>query len=109
MLDELRHDIQTRLDELLGEADKLRRARAALGSRDGTAPPSGAAAASPAPEPPSSRPLGLGIPCSDPQARAATPERQHSRQRPFTRGPAIRSKRYRSGGRPMREVGSQLQ
>ena len=33
MLDQLRREIQTRLDELLGEADKLRHALAALGSR----------------------------------------------------------------------------
>jgi len=35
MLDDLRQQIQTYLEELLGEADKLRRALAALGSRDG--------------------------------------------------------------------------
>jgi len=39
MLDQLRQQIQTLLDELLGEVDKLRRALAALGSRDGAAPP----------------------------------------------------------------------
>jgi len=39
MLDDLRRQIQTLLDELLGEADKLRRALAALGSRGGAAPP----------------------------------------------------------------------
>ena len=44
MLDQLRQQIQTLLDELLGEADKLRRALAALGSRDGAAPPSASAA-----------------------------------------------------------------
>ena len=32
MLDELRRNIQRRLDDLLGEADKLRRALTALGS-----------------------------------------------------------------------------
>jgi len=37
MLDALRHQIQIYLDELLGEVDKLRRALAALGSRDGAA------------------------------------------------------------------------
>jgi hypothetical protein len=39
MLDQLRNDITTRLDELLGEADKLRRALTALGTRhtNGTA------------------------------------------------------------------------
>lgn len=34
MLDQIRRDIQSRLDELLAEADKLRRALAALASRD---------------------------------------------------------------------------
>ena len=39
MLDQLRHDIQTRLDELLSEAEKLRHALAALTSRDGATAP----------------------------------------------------------------------
>jgi hypothetical protein len=34
MLDQLRQQIQTHLDELLGEADKLRRALGALGSAE---------------------------------------------------------------------------
>jgi DNA-binding transcriptional ArsR family regulator len=38
MLDQLHRDIQTRLDELLAEADKLRRALAALGSRGARKP-----------------------------------------------------------------------
>ncbi len=37
MLEQVRCDIKTRLDELLGEADKLRRALAALGSRESPA------------------------------------------------------------------------
>ncbi len=37
MLDQLSRDIKTRLDALLGEADKLRQALAALGSRAGNA------------------------------------------------------------------------
>jgi CRP-like cAMP-binding protein len=39
MIDQIRHDIQTRLDQLLAEADKLRHALSALGSsgRDGNA------------------------------------------------------------------------
>lgn len=37
MLDRIRDDIQERLGQLLGEADKLRRALVALGSRDGAA------------------------------------------------------------------------
>jgi biotin operon repressor len=50
MLDQLRREIQTRLDELLGEADKLRRALGALGSRDGAATPSASSTPSAAPE-----------------------------------------------------------
>jgi hypothetical protein len=50
MLDQLRQQIQTYLDELLGEADKLRRALGALGSRDGAATPSPSATPSTAPE-----------------------------------------------------------
>ena len=39
MLDQLRLDIQTRLDELLAEAEKLRRALTALTSHDGATAP----------------------------------------------------------------------
>jgi DNA-binding transcriptional ArsR family regulator len=39
MLDQLRHDIQTRLDELLSEAEKLRHALAALSSHDSATAP----------------------------------------------------------------------
>jgi CRP-like cAMP-binding protein len=35
VIDRIRHDIQERLDQLLGEAERLRRALVALGSRDG--------------------------------------------------------------------------
>ena len=38
MIDQIRRDIQTRLDQLLAEADKLRHALTALGSSDGAAP-----------------------------------------------------------------------
>ena len=50
MLDQLRHDIQTRLDELLSEAEKLRHALAALSSRDGATAPEtdGSSSTSPA-------------------------------------------------------------
>ena len=51
MLDKLRQQIQTHLDELLGEADKLRHALTALGSRDRAATPSASAAPTAAPEP----------------------------------------------------------
>lgn len=39
MLDQLRRDMQSRLNELLGEAEKLRRALAALSSRSSTPSP----------------------------------------------------------------------
>ena len=38
MIDRIRHDIQQRLDQLLAEADKLRRALAALDPRERSAP-----------------------------------------------------------------------
>ena len=38
MIDRIRHDIQQRLDQLLAEADKLRRALAALDPRERAAP-----------------------------------------------------------------------
>jgi hypothetical protein len=50
MLDHLRQQIQIHLDELLGKADKLRRALGALGSRDGAATPSPSATSSAAPK-----------------------------------------------------------
>ena len=76
MLDQLRQQIQTCLDELLGEADKLRRALAALGSRDGAAPPSTSAAPSAAPERAGRRAR------SAPASRTAT--RKPARPRPST-------------------------
>jgi DNA-binding transcriptional ArsR family regulator len=51
MLDQIRHDIQARLDELLNEVDKLRHALAALASRDGGAAAPVAATATPKPAP----------------------------------------------------------
>jgi CRP-like cAMP-binding protein len=38
MIDQLRRDIQKRLDQLLAEAERLRHALSALGSHDGAAP-----------------------------------------------------------------------
>jgi predicted transcriptional regulator len=38
MIDQIRREIQTRLDQLMAEADKLRHALTALGSSDGAAP-----------------------------------------------------------------------
>jgi hypothetical protein len=65
MIDQIRRDIQHRLDQLLNEADKLRHALTALGSGDGsarkaTAPAPAASPAKPVrrarstPQPPSS-------------------------------------------------------
>jgi DNA-binding transcriptional ArsR family regulator len=49
LIDRIRHDIQERLEQLLAEADKLRRALAALDPRDRPAPaPPAAPAARPA-------------------------------------------------------------
>lgn len=76
MLDQLRKQIQTHLDELLGEADKLRRALAALGSRDGAAPPSTGATPSAAPE--RARRRARSTPASRTATRAA------ARPRPST-------------------------
>jgi len=74
MSDELRREIQARLDELLGEADKLRRALAALGSADRAAPPSASATPSAARE--RVRPRAGSAPAS----RSAT--RKPARRRP---------------------------
>jgi len=71
MLDQLRQQIQTYLDELLGEVDKLRRALGALGSRDGAAPPSPSATPSAAPERARQAPTGRD------RDRAGPRERQH--------------------------------
>jgi DNA-binding transcriptional ArsR family regulator len=48
MIDRIRHDIQQRLDQLLAEADKLRRALAALDPRRGSAPPTKSTRSKPA-------------------------------------------------------------
>ncbi len=75
MLDQIRHDIQSRLDEVLGEVDKLRRALAALASRDGNNTPAAAAAKAatmPAPAPEQGR---VKAPASKPAAKTPTGER----------------------------------
>lgn len=46
MISEIRRDIQNRLDQLLSEADKLRKALTALGGSDGNAESSGASRSS---------------------------------------------------------------
>ncbi len=69
MLEQVRRDIKTRLDELLSETDKLRRALAALGSRESQTAPS-------APSPPKVRSRRSD---SDSTARTATPKSARSR------------------------------
>ncbi len=83
MLDQIRRDIQARLDEVLGEVDKLRHALAALASREsnnhaGAAP----ARAARVPAPASTRGTGTGpakarskAPASKPAAEAASTQR----------------------------------
>jgi DNA-binding transcriptional ArsR family regulator len=61
LIDRIRHDIQQRLDQLLAEADKLRRALAALDPRERSAPKPTTTSSQPAaktpvaPKPPSTR------------------------------------------------------
>jgi DNA-binding transcriptional ArsR family regulator len=99
MLDQIRRDIQNRLDELLAEADKLRRALAALASRDSTtsakpavqaAPPAaaaprsrrsaGAAAAKPAPPRRRAAAPPQATEAEAAQSAAATPARARTSQ-----------------------------
>ncbi|MGO9899061.1 MAG: MarR family transcriptional regulator [Solirubrobacteraceae bacterium] len=79
MLNQLRHQIQGRLDELLGEAEKLRHA---LASRDGAATPPASAAptaerarrrTSSAPAPPRASAAAAGSPQSAQPPAAAVP------------------------------------
>lgn len=77
MLDQIRHDIQSRLDEVLGEVDKLRRALAALASRDGNNTPTAAAAkvaTAPAPAP-APAPARVKAPASKPAVKATSSDR----------------------------------
>lgn len=71
MIDRIRHDIEERLDQLLAEADKLQRALAALGSRDG-GQPAGRERSKPAARAPRRR---RTVSASRSRARAAAPER----------------------------------
>ncbi len=119
MLDQLCRDIQTRLDELLGEADKLRRALFALGSRedDGALAANGAPA--PAPErerrrarsatpagtttPKSARPrpsAGTGAPSSSPLAAEPPAVEPHATE--FLADEPSAAARPRGAGRPAR-------
>ncbi len=72
MLDQIRRDIQSRLDELLGEVDRLRRALAALTSRDGS---DGAAAAKASA---AKRSAAKSTPESDDGAASKPPARQRT-------------------------------
>lgn len=96
MLEQVRRDIKTRLDELLGEADKLRHALAALGSRETAAEPS---ASSP-------RKARTRRPDSGSTSRAAAPKGARSRARVTTaatapsRRPAKPSVAKPASGRP---------
>jgi hypothetical protein len=49
MIDQIRQDIQKRLDQVLSEADKLRHALTALGSQDGDRRSNGSSSSSPRP------------------------------------------------------------
>ena len=81
MLDQLRRDIQVRLDQLLSEADKLRHALAALGSRDRAKAPTATGISSPTSARKSVR--------SAPATRA--PTRKPARQRPSAKPTAVAS------------------
>jgi hypothetical protein len=101
MLDQLRQQIQTYLDELLGEVDKLRRALGALGSRDGAAPPSPSATPSAAPERARQAPTSRTAtrkparPRSSASSAATTPSPQPAE--PPASAPAARRARAASG------------
>jgi DNA-binding transcriptional ArsR family regulator len=72
MIDEIRRDIQQRLNQVLSEADKLRRALAALGSHDGAAPSSKPSPATPArSRQPAAR--GAQVSSSETKPRTRTP------------------------------------
>lgn len=96
MLEQVRRDIKNRLDELLGEADKLRRALAALGSRESPAAPS-------ASSPPKVRSRRSD---SGSTSRTATPKSARSRANATTaatapsRQPANPSAAKPASGRP---------
>jgi DNA-binding transcriptional ArsR family regulator len=75
MLDQLHRDIKNRLDDLLGEADKLRRALAALGSRNGDETPSTAPASAKQSAPSRGRPRSTAAP----RGTAAKPTGSRSR------------------------------
>ncbi len=70
MIDQLRRDIQHRLEQLLAEAEKLRHALVALGSHDGSAPAATAAAPKPSQAKPRNRARSSST--SPPRARTAS-------------------------------------
>ena len=78
VLDQLRHKMQTRLDELLSEAEKLRHALAALSSRDGATAAKTNGTSSP------SRPRRRGRPAAASPTASAKP----ARSRPSATSPS---------------------
>jgi DNA-binding transcriptional ArsR family regulator len=82
MLDQLRHDLQARLDDLLGEADKLRRALGALGSHNSSTASTTTAAPSPSAGRTRARGSARPAPASQPGAR------KPARPRPTATAPA---------------------
>jgi DNA-binding transcriptional ArsR family regulator len=82
MLDQLRHDLQARLDDLLGEADKLRRALGALGSHNSST--ASTTTAAPSPSAGRTRARTSARPAAAPQPGARKP----ARPRPTATAPA---------------------
>jgi DNA-binding transcriptional ArsR family regulator len=89
MIDQLRGNIQKRLEQLLAEADKLRRALAALGGRaNSPAPPVATTPTPPPPKPRSARttskarPRGRVASTVTKSAKASIPSAAASRQKP---------------------------
>jgi biotin operon repressor len=82
VIDRIRHDIQQRLDQLLAEADKLRRALAALDPRQRSAP-----ARNPARSQPTATPAA-----TTPTAAKQTPVRTSKRAAGETNGATVSSR-----------------
>jgi DNA-binding transcriptional ArsR family regulator len=81
MLDQLRRDIQTRLDELLSEAEKLRHALAALTSRQSATPAKANGSSSPTR---SRRRASTASPAATPTGKTGRPRRSAKAQSPAT-------------------------
>ncbi len=78
MLDQLRHDIQSRLDALLSEAERLRHALAALSSRDGATRPETDGRSSTSPARRRTRPAPASASASGEPARSRTSAKSQS-------------------------------